>query len=841
MELERERHRQGRLEGVGAEAMTTCAVALSEALPAWRKLPLTSIELAERAVETASVLGLQWRGFAEEALANARLEGGRVQDNIDQLEWVAEDYRLGKPDTWLRLWANLADSYRNAGRTNEAFELIERTRLNLGRVDIRAAARAQIELYLTGTEGMAYLDLGVVDQASRCFDEFAELAQGPLALRVHAATAYSYRAALLMATSRDAEACSLLDDALADASLAEFHGGFLATQGHRNSGFEKEGLQPAGIARVKLEAALAVPLGENKVLLVHLGLAELDLRRGTDLEAVALRLDQVEQQIERTFGTHGLDLRSRLVVLRARLGVALGEDDSQLEQRLAALDTVFADLLAEWDAAPRRSGGLGYLRYNARQAVLWELAALSLRLKGPEAGARAAVAYMMRARSRSSVVRSLGGEGPEFADLARGIDAVQTVQEQLLRPGQGALVYMPGNVGRSLVIAIDADSIEAIPLPPPWVWRRETKQLLQRLRLRLSLPGLGAAPGSGSGYDDLTRVLAESLLPPAVQERLARWTAVTIVGRDLAGDVPFEILPLEGRRALGLELAVDYLPSLFLGCVLARRAEPPAAADADGMRLTVVVAPDEGPESPFENIPWQNARADPWRASYGAGAVRVFAGPEADASALTRATTESSSVLHLLLHGDSEGTWEHAAALVLTPNEEHADGRLRAPDIERMSLPGLVVLSVCGAARGPERIGDSLAGNLSGSLLRAGANATVISSSDLEYGAALVMMDTFHDRLARGDSPAQAMRCARVALADHPTYADPVHWAVVNVMGLGQQPLFERHPAAAAHGGGEPGDSGSSIWNDWSGALAGAAVLALALIALLAGLRRIRT
>ena len=66
--LEQERYRAGHLEGLEAQALTTCAVALTEALPAWRKLPLTGLELADFDHKTICSV--------EDALAILRSETG---------------------------------------------------------------------------------------------------------------------------------------------------------------------------------------------------------------------------------------------------------------------------------------------------------------------------------------------------------------------------------------------------------------------------------------------------------------------------------------------------------------------------------------------------------------------------------------------------------------------------------------------------------------------------------------------------------------------------------------------------------------------------------------------
>jgi len=774
------------LDDQSARIYVTCATALAKAPPDSRRTELGAIELLERALEVAESLSERWTIYVEPRLAEARLDGGRVQDDIDHLEALGDRYLEAWPYTALRLKATLADCYRYQGRRREALAHIEAVRAQLEGAPLEDADRTSLTFSLTACEGQAYLDLGVLDQAARCYDACAGIARGPDGDVFMRAEVRLQHARLLLASDRYQELIAGLDEALADDTLAEYRGEFLFAQGSALSILEEEGSAPAGRAESRLLEALEEGLPGGDRLSAELEIAELQLRAGGNDREVDRRLDRVEREVERAFAHDESHWRGRLATLRSRSSLARGAPRAELEQRRADLELAFRQQLAEWDAAPARAGELGFLRYSARQEVLGELVALALHLEGEEPGTAAALGYLMEARSRGTIARTLAGDDPALAELARGTDALAQVRADLLGPGRGVLVYLPGDRDRSVVFAIDGERAEAIPLPPEWHWLPPTADLQRALRRALLTPGVKTA------YEDWTVPLARDLLPERVQRRLESWSAVTIVGGDLLGDVPFEMLPLVGRRALGLELAVDYLPSLYLGCVLARSQPAPRRLDAARTHLTVLAAPAEAGPQRFAPLPWEDDRAGPWRASYGRSSVRVVTGAEANAGALADPRTAASDVLHLIVHGDYDGTWERPAGLVLAPDAGDPDGRLWAPDLERLRVPELVLLSVCGAARGPERIGDDGAGHLGGACFRAGARAVVLPSFDLEYESTLKSMDVFHRRLARGDSPARAMLAARRALASSSRDADPTRWAVIHVLGLGQQPLFER-------------------------------------------------
>ena len=77
--------------------------------------------------------------------------------------------------------------------------------------------------------------------------------------------------------------------------------------------------------------------------------------------------------------------------------------------------------------------------------------------------------------------------------------------------------------------------------------------------------------------------------------------------------------------------------------------------------------------------------------------------------------------------------------------------------------------------------------------VESGARAVVVSPHKLEYRATLELMNVFHRRLSRGDAPAEALRRARLELAEAPARSPPLD-SLVHVLGLGHRPIFpEEH------------------------------------------------
>ena len=86
------------------------------------------------------------------------------------------------------------------------------------------------------------------------------------------------------------------------------------------------------------------------------------------------------------------------------------------------------------------------------------------------------------------------------------------------------------------------------------------------------------------------------------------------------------------------------------------------------------------------------------------------------------------------------------------------DGLLGREEILALELGGLVLLSACQASRGHERWGEDRRLHLGGSLLEAGARCVILARTDLELDLTLELNAALLAQLARGATPAEALR-----------------------------------------------------------------------------------
>jgi hypothetical protein len=466
-----------------------------------------------------------------------------------------------------------------------------------------------------------------------------------------------------------------------------------------------------------------------------------------------------------------------LTALEARLALDSGADTATREHLLGELERDFATFLDEWSAVPERSEGLGFLLYSERRAILVELVRLELDVRGHAAGARAALDRLVRAQALGSLARFLGGEPVTF-DRARG---------ELCNPRAGVLQFLPGPE-RSFVFAYDDQHLACEELAASRTWeldRRDWVALLSHPPLagenlesrRKSIASIGAR-------------LAKALLPAATRELLRGWDEVAIVGIDLLGCTPFDVLPLEEGKTLGYALATTYLPSLTVGSRLLQRAGPSLAP---ALELTVLAAPTDPSDSgklqlKWTPIAWNEGHERELRRVYGADRVRVLTGDAASLSALRELSSSPGGVVEFVAHGFYQPASEPPAGIALAPCAA-SNGLVHAADLAGLKLGPLVVLAVCGAGRTPLRSGDDGVSNLGGAFMKAGAQCVVLSPVDLEQGATEALLDEFYAQLTSGESPARAMRAARRTLIDGGRYADPFYNSMLQVVGLGSRPL----------------------------------------------------
>jgi len=283
--------------------------------------------------------------------------------------------------------------------------------------------------------------------------------------------------------------------------------------------------------------------------------------------------------------------------------------------------------------------------------------------------------------------------------------------------------------------------------------------------------------------------LAERLLPEEVARRIAGWKRLTIAGTDTLGPVPFAWLPIDGER-LGARVALVLVPTLPFAASLARRARSQRAHD---LVLLTDARPGAATRS-GEALAPVGAGAEVLaclRDFYGEG-CSVLTGDMASSASLGSLPLDDVAVLQLLVHAVEEPERSIPVSLVLTPSSPDDDGLFRGEQVASLDgAPRVVLLTACGSGQGPTRRGDPEVGSLTGAWLAHGAQVVITAGRELTLSEAKRVTALFHERLrAHGDSPAEAMRVARVELLRAEPDLAPFLHGMLQVVGAGHEPVF---------------------------------------------------
>ncbi len=755
------------------------------------------IELYEEAIEAAALYD---DGNTEASLQIALCQRLRDEGQLDRArERLEEAVDFFADSVWLpAMYLDLAQIELYAGQYQEADQWLDEAESVL---DPELSDHRLRECTLWGLRGQVLLLLGLPDQAMPWFRKEQERASasGVLALdfasQLHMA---DVRMAQDQWQQAERELLAVLETpGLADGSTIQ--GQLLVRLGRAQTELEhrEPGREPRAAATLRRVLSIgSLPLPSR--LSATLVLADSMIRSG-NLSGAPSLLANAQQLFDNFQANNGkpADEAGRLASLKSRLLRRGGEGDA-IEIH-AQLETAWHDLLEDWATSPERDGGIGYLHFGAkRQTVLQELVRLTLEVRGTDQGTRESLEHLMQGQARGTLARQL--------EAVSG--TLDQIRDQLLPERGGLLIYVGAPDG-SVGFAIDRQSVLTFDMPGLGEMEEARQEMLR----------LVTVPPSRFEGDDLDRFLEDRqravdrvaawLVPSSIHHRVDLWESVQIDGLDMLGYVPFEWLDGPGGVSLASK-ATSYLPSLTVGLRL-RELDASNASSTDSLaefgEPEASKPSSESPEfwlltsptyHPSTSERWPSVRGlelgdddwQPWIECYGESRTAVFSGQAADPSCLEDPRLAEGKVLQLLTHGVYDSSRERPAGLAFAKSDD-SPGVVWCRDVESWSVPPVVLLTACGAARGPLRRGDDGVTHLGGAFLRAGARTVLLARADLEQHATAQLMGEFHRAFRDGASPAEALRQARFELRDSTGYADPFYSSLVHVHGLGQLPSYE--------------------------------------------------
>lgn len=683
-----------------------------------------------------------------------------------------------------------ADAERMSGDCDRALRTLERLALDYDALEepARKSARAYgVDCELHGVRAQVYLFLGLADLAERDLSIEQELAarhEAEFDQPDYRLAAACRRVDYSLQIERYGEALKDAEGVLADARLEPEVRGLLTIQAAiaraflaRMGRFEFEGAVRA------MDATLTERLHPLIRLVVQLHLVKLLLASGDTVRGDAL-LARVASDVEELDATGDVDVPALVrVTLRAIQGRRARETHVEARAALAQLETATNAFMQDWSRSPLRAGGLNFLQAHRHRVPFTELVDLSVAVLGETAGLERALGFWLRAQCLGTLARRQELEPPTLEEM----------RERLMRDGAGILCLMPTLEG-TLAIAVDASgmvhgwgkpiheleratsSLNAL-LARVSTWTAEERERAERIAIRL----------------------AELMSDARVRARMRSWKHVRLVGADTLPGIPLHVLPWSDALERWGEVPASYLPSIPVGCWLARRRE--ASQERVGIDWVLVAAPEHdvvataklvggkhgesaartSSPKPLLRIPFDE---DDRSHALGGSEVGVRALIGGDATWRALLALPHASVWNLVCHGAQIDDWERSAALVLTPDDDSKTGLVTCDDVESVRTPPLVVLAACEVLCGRMRSGEGGLEHLGGAFLVAGTDTVIAPTDFVGLRRSIALCGALRRRLYSGMRVTDAWQAAR-----HEQDAHPLDLAAWRIMGLGDVSL----------------------------------------------------
>ncbi|HEX8154285.1 MAG TPA: CHAT domain-containing protein [Thermoanaerobaculia bacterium] len=386
----------------------------------------------------------------------------------------------------------------------------------------------------------------------------------------------------------------------------------------------------------------------------------------------------------------------------------------------------------------------------------------------------------------------------ELADARRRLDAYDT-EMRLKYPGLAARRAGPRDAAddaielprgaRSLAVveyvvaneqtiafclAPAADGTTALHVARLPVGRAELERLAARFATLVGSRSLT--------YRAEARTLYARLVQP-LERHLAGLASVAIVPDGVLWTVPFHALIAGDGAHLVERQAVFYAHSLALLRHATTRAASPRPrliafgnpAVSSSVRANVRSAYRD---AAVGALPEAEAEVRSLRTMYSPERSRAYWRKAASETAF-KSEAQKFDIIHVAAHAVIDDLAPMYSAIILAANsgDRSEDGLLEAREVADLPLKAdLAVLSACDTARGKVGAGEGVIG-IAWAFFAAGCPTTVVSQWKAESRATSKLMVEFHRRLLAGDTVAEALRRAQLAVRKDPRYAHPFYWA----------------------------------------------------------------
>jgi len=561
---------------------------------------------------------------------------------------------------------------------------------------------------------------------------------------------------------------------------------------------------------LRLSRLIASPGSEQKALYVRALALQKQNRLDEAVASIAAATDSVETMrgaIQRSeLRTSYLSTVRRYFDLHIDLLQQQGATGAAFEMSERARARTLLDGLAE--SASKIQKGVDPQLLARQRAVQAELNAkeiyrAQIAVKDGERSARAIAVSrdIERLLEQWNEVRAkLRGSSPAYSALqAPEPIGLERVQKTLLDADSALVEYHIG-AARSYAWVVDRDSITVHVLPSSAKIDDVARRYHELLSRETDSLSVAAREKLASQITPLGSRLAAMVWKPL--ESGVHGKRLLIAADGVLQYVPFAALPGSTGAPVIASHEIVYLPSASVVESIRQHSRPiqpnaPAAVFADPVfskndpRFTTArdaAAPARsraGDGGVYGRLRFSREEANAIR-TVSAGAFEALDFSAAKQTLAAR-DLRKYRILHFATHGTLNTAHPELSGLVLSlvdASGKPIDGFLRLHEIYNLDLDAdLVVLSACRTALGKDVYGEGLIG-LTRGFMYAGASRVVSSVWNVDDRASAQLMSRFYDAmLAKGFSPARALRDAQLSLLREPRWSNPHYWAAFGLQG----------------------------------------------------------
>lgn len=309
---------------------------------------------------------------------------------------------------------------------------------------------------------------------------------------------------------------------------------------------------------------------------------------------------------------------------------------------------------------------------------------------------------------------------------------------------------------RSFLWVITPKKVRCFTLPPAG----EIEQLVRDYRgfIEVSMRDPMISPSEAG------KALYEKLIAPAAS-LLKNDADIVIIPDGALHQLSFDALPVYAPAPH--YLVNDYSIAIAPSLGVYRGTRP-----AQGARQALIIGDPLSAGDDFPPLPHAATEIATVQKRLSPMPVRVLAKDAARSDVWKSADPGRYSIIHIAAHAEANEQDPLRSAIILSPTPSP---RLFARDMVDTQLQAdLVTLSACRSSGAKAYRGEGLVG-FAWTFLQAGSHSVVAGLWDVADESTALLMDRLYEGIARGESPARALRHARISL-QQTQYSKPFYW-----------------------------------------------------------------